>query len=335
MTTDQSLLHRFVISQLDNAGLDRAQLIRDAGLPDWSMTGDDVHLPSATFSRLWEIGEHRLGPDVALQVARRYELSSLGLYDYLFASAPTLGAGLATCGPHITAVTTNHRFDLVAENENESTLYLEMLDGDGRGRDHTQLWGLTAVLSRARRVVDGPLNPVRVSLRQAAPTHLDGFRAVFGSATVEFDAPTDSITFRAADLDLPLTTADPVLAAVLRPLAAALPPPPTLASAWPERVAAAVDKAIEAGEVSLNSVARILRISPRTLQRRLTEAGTTWRAELDRARSARLSRAVSAGSLPLTGTRQAELLGYSDAGSARRAARRWSAGSHPVRRLTS
>ncbi|MFD4458689.1 AraC family transcriptional regulator ligand-binding domain-containing protein [Nocardia sp. NPDC058480] len=329
MATDQSLLHRFVISQFDAAGLDRAQLIRDTGVPDWSMTGHDVHLPSATFSRLWEIGEHRLGPDVALQVARRYKLSSLGLYDYLFASAPTLGAGLATCGPYITAVTTNHRFDLVSEAEGESTLYLEMLDGEGRGRDHTQLWGLSAVLSRARRVVDDPLNPVRISLRQAAPARVDGFRAVFGSATLEFDAPADSMTFRATDLDLPLTTADPVLAAVLQPLAAALAPPPTLASAWPERVADALDEAIEAGVVSLDTVARILNVSPRTLQRRLTESGTTWRAELDRARSARLSQAVS-----LSGTRQAELLGYSDAGSLRRAARRW-AGAHPVRAITS
>ncbi|WP_328662791.1 AraC family transcriptional regulator [Nocardia salmonicida] len=332
MATDQSLLHRFVISQFGAAGLDRAQLIRDTGVPDWSMTGNDVHLPSATFSRLWEVGEHRLGADVALQVAQRYELSSLGLYDYLFASAPTLGSGLATCGPYITAVTTNHRFDLV-EAEEESTLYLDILDGEGRGRDHTQLWGLSAVLSRARRVVDAPLNPVRVSLRQAAPAHVEGFRAVFGTATLEFDAPTDSMTFRTADLDLPLTTADPVLAAVLQPLAAALAPPPTLASAWPRRVADALDQAIEAGEVSLDSVARILTVSPRTLQRRLTESGTTWRAELDRARSARLSEAVSAGSL--SGARQAELLGYSDAGSLRRAARRWSSGSHPIGPVTS
>ncbi|TCJ96628.1 AraC family transcriptional regulator [Nocardia alba] len=333
MATDQSLLHRFVISQLGAAGLDRAQLIRDLGVPDWTMTGHDVHLPSATFSRLWEVGEHRLGPDVALQVARRYELSSLGLYDYLFASAPTLGSGLATCGPYITAVTTNHRFDLVADNEHESTLYLEMFDGEGRGRDHTQLWGLSAVLSRARRVVDAPLNPVRVSLRQAAPPSVDGFRAVFGSATLEFDAATDSMTFRSADLNLPLTTADPVLAAVLEPLAAALAPPPTLTSAWPSRVAEALDEAIEGGVVSLDSVAKILTISPRTLQRRLAESGTTWRAELDRARSTRLARASPGGEL--SGTKQAQLLGYSDAGSLRRAARRWSAGSRPGPNVTS
>ncbi|MFI6041276.1 AraC family transcriptional regulator ligand-binding domain-containing protein [Nocardia sp. NPDC051321] len=324
MGTDQVLLHRFVISQLSAAGLDRDRLIRETGLPEWTMAGDDVHLPSHTFSRLWEIGEHGLGdPDVALNVARRYQLPTLGLYDYLFSTAPTLGAGLATCGPYVTAVTTNHRFDLVTERDGEVTLYLDMIRGEGRGRDLTQLWGLTAVLSRARRVVREPIVPLRISLRQSAPAKMETFIEVFGTAAIEFDAPVDAMVFRASDMDLPLTTSDPVLAAILRPLAEALPPPPPLATAWPERVATALADALETGDTSLDQVARRLATSPRTLQRRLMEAGTTWRQELDRARTARLSKATSGG--PLSRSRQAELLGYSDAGSMRRAARRWTA----------
>ncbi|MEV5838686.1 AraC family transcriptional regulator [Nocardia sp. NPDC052112] len=322
MGTDQVLLHRFVISQLMDAGLDRDRLIRDTGLPEWTMVGADVHLPSHTFSRLWELGEHGLGdPNVALHVASRYKLSSLGLYDYLFSTAPTLGAGLATCGPYVAAVTTNHRFDLVVENEHEVTLYLDMIDGEGRGRDLTQLWGLTAVLSRARRVVREPLIPLRVTLRQQAPAEIDTFVEVFGTTAIEFDAPVDAMTFRAADMELPLTTSDPVLAAVLQPLADALPPPPPLATAWPDRVATVLAEALAEGTVSLDRVARRLATSPRTLQRRLMEAGTTWRMELERARNARLAQASVAGTA-LSRPRQAELLGYSDVGSMRRAARR-------------
>jgi len=319
--TDQVLLHRFVISQLTAAGLDRDRLIRETGLPEWTMVGEDVHLPSHTFSRLWELGEHALGdPNVALRVASRYELNTLGLYDYLFSTAPTLGSGLATCGPYVAAVTTNHRFDLVTENEHEVTLYLDMINGEGRGRDLTQVWGLAAVLSRAQRVVRIPLVPLRVALRQRAPAKIDTFIEVFGTLAIEFDAPVDAITFRASDMELPLTTSDPMLATVLQPLADALPPPPPLATAWPERVAAAVADALAEGEVSLDRVARRLATSPRTLQRRLMEAGTTWRLELERARNTRLAQANADG--PLSRTRRAELLGYSAVGSMRRAARR-------------
>jgi len=319
MGTDSTLLHRFVVEQLTDAGLDRPRLLRECGLPEWVMCGAPAHVPGSQFSRLWEIGERWLDvPDVALHVASRYELTATRLYDYLFTSAPTVGSGLATCGPYVTAVTANHRFDLVEENDGETTLYLDMIDGEGRGRDLTQLWGLVAVLTRARKVIDVPLIPLRVSLRQDAPRSARAFAEVFGTRAIEFGAPVDAMTFRVTDMEVPLCTADPVLADVLKPLAETLPPPPALSHAWAERVAAALDEALDRGEVSLDRVARQLATSPRTLQRRLTEAGTTWRQELDRAR---LRRATAAG--PLSRSRQARLLGYSDAASMRRAAQRW------------
>ncbi|UGT63879.1 AraC family transcriptional regulator [Nocardia asteroides] len=333
MSTDQVLLHRFVIEQLAAAGVDPRRLAREAGLPEWALTGDSGHLPSPTFSRLWEVAAHALGdPDVALRVGGNFQLSSLGLYDYLFSTAPTLGAGLATSDPYVTAVTTNHRFHLLADNEREVTLYLDMLDGEGPGRDLTQLWGLIASLTRARRAVRGPIVPLKVGLRQQAPSRQGVYREAFGTGAVEFGAAYDGITFRAADMDLPLVTADSALAAVLRPLADALPPPPPLRAVWPRRVAAALERAMDEGDVSLERVARALALSPRTLQRRLAEAGTTWRRELDRARDARLRRAVAVG--PMNRSRQAELLGYSDAASMRRAARRWSAARRGPTTLT-
>ncbi|MGW0251708.1 AraC family transcriptional regulator ligand-binding domain-containing protein [Nocardia goodfellowii] len=329
MGTDQTLLHRFAIAQLTAAGIDRNRLIRECGIPEWTLTGDGVHLPSETFWRVWEIGARWLDdPDVALRVASRYQPKALRLYDYLFISAPTVGAGLATCGPYIAAVTTNHRFDLF-DTGSGPTLRVDMVDGAGRARDQTHQWGLAAVLSRARRVVDAPLIPAKVSLRQRAPRRLDVYREVFGDTTFDFDADLDAMTFRESDMRLPLTTADPDLAEVLRPLAAALPPPPPLTSAWPERVAVAIGEVLGEGEVSLEQVARRLATSPRTLQRRLAEAGTTWRRELDRARHARLASATARG--PLSRGRQAELLGYADATSMRRAALRWSVASHAQR----
>ncbi|MVU78176.1 AraC family transcriptional regulator [Nocardia sp. ET3-3] len=322
MGTDQTLLHRFVIAQLTAAGLDRGRLIRECGVPEWTLSGPGVHVPSATFGRLWEIAARWLDdPEVGLRVGSRYELKATGLYDYLFSTAPTVGAGLATCGPYVSAVTTNHRFTFVEGAGGESTLFLDMVDGEGRARELTHAWGLSAVLGRARRVVDAPLNPIRVSLRQRAPRDLETYREVFPGAIIDFGMPTDSMTFRAADLALPLVTADPALAEVLKPLAEALPPPPPLETAWPERVAVAIAEGMDSGEISLERIARRLLVSPRTLQRRLAEVGTTFRNEVDRARHARLVEAAATG--PLSRSQQARLLGYTDAGSARRTGLRW------------
>ncbi|MEV0245685.1 AraC family transcriptional regulator ligand-binding domain-containing protein [Nocardia sp. NPDC050712] len=322
MGSNQVLLHRFVIAQLVAAGLDRDRLIRESGLPEWAMVrGPDLHVPSQILTRLWELAEPGTGPDIALWVGQRYELNRLGLYDYLFASAPTLGAGLATCDQYITAVSTNHRFQLIADDR-ETSLHLSMAEGEGRGRDLTLQFGLAGVLHRARRTLSAPLAPIRVQLRQPAPADLDRWRAVFGTTALEFDAADDCLTFRTEDMALPLITADPMLAAVLRPLAEALPPAPPVVAGWTQLVARALDDALTTGEVSLDVVAHRLATSPRTLQRRLREAGTTWRAELDLARSTRLRRATTAG--PLSRARQAQLLGYANADSMRRAARRLS-----------
>ncbi|WP_194814885.1 AraC family transcriptional regulator ligand-binding domain-containing protein [Nocardia sp. XZ_19_385] len=322
MGSNQVLLLRFVITQLVAAGLDRGHLVRDSGFPEWALeTGPDLHVPSAILTRLWELAEHGTGPDIALWVGQRYELNRLGLYDYLFSSAPTLGAGLATCDPYITAVSTNHRFELVS-GDRETSLRLSMFEGEGRGRDLTLQFGLAGVLHRARRTLATPVAPIRVSLRQSAPPDLERCAEVFGTTALEFDADEDCLTFRTEDMALPLTTADPMLAAVLRPLAEALPPPPALAAGWSQLVAKALEEALSEGEVSLELVAHRLAISPRTLQRRLREADTTWRTELDRARGIRLRQATTAGQL--NRARQAQLLGYANADSMRRAARRWS-----------
>jgi len=127
-------------------------------------------------------------------------------------------------------------------------------------------------------------------------------------------------------LELPLRTADPQLAAILQRYAATLPTPPPRATSWRDHLAAVLAAALDDDSATLEGVARRMYMSPRSLQRRLAEHGTTWRSELDRARRRRYETA-RAGE-PLTRSEQAALLGYEDRRSARRAVQRWAADSH-------
>ncbi|MFE3445176.1 AraC family transcriptional regulator [Nocardia sp. NPDC059180] len=320
MGTDNVVVHRYVIGELSRAGIDQHQLIRELALPDWALASNNAYVSSQFLTRLWEVAEHELGDaDIAIKVAQRFRLSRLGLYDYLFTCSPTLAEGLAAATRYITSVSTNHHCSVVTDEAGDLSFSLDMIHGAGRGRDHTQLMGLAGALTRCRLVLDAPLEPLRVALRRPAPRKMDAYADVFGSAAIEFDAPFDAITFRAADARRRLITSDPALARVLRPLADALPPPPPLPTTWVDQVAAALSQSLDAGEVSLQIVAQRMMTSPRTLQRRLGEAGTTWRHELDRARAARLAEQGE-----LTRDRQAQILAYADPGSIWRATRRWS-----------
>lgn len=322
-TTYRLSLHRFAITELTANGLDTDWLLREAGIPHWSMRDGDIQVPSPAYARLWEVAARALDdPLVPARLGCRFALGAGGLCDYLFSTSATIGEGLATVGPFISDITTNHRLSRTEEDNGDITFGFEIIEGDDTARDLTHLWAVASLPGRARRVAAGPFDAVGVRLRQRAPRNYADLHDLVGTRAIEFGASDDSITFRAADMDIPLTTADPVLRAILEKAAATVPPPPPLASAWVDQVSEALAEALVAGDASLATVARRLMVSRRTLQRRLTEAGTTWRQELDRARLERLRRADTVGQ-QLGRARQAEILGYSGPQAIRRAARRW------------
>ncbi|MFE3192629.1 AraC family transcriptional regulator ligand-binding domain-containing protein [Nocardia sp. NPDC059240] len=323
-TTDNVLLPRSVLRHAVDAGLDARRLARASGLPGWSLGGgEEYRVHSAGYLRTWEVVEHGLGdPDAALRIAERYAIGQVGLYDYLFTTAATLGEGLALCGPFVGAISTNFYFEPGTETEDEVSFEVTMINGDGRGRELAMQWALAAIFMRARLVTTTPVHPARVEFRQRAPRDRTRLVDVFGTTAIDFDAPVDGITVRKADLETPLRTADGRLGAILRTHAAATQPvPPRRATSWTDHLAIAIGIALEDNSATVDRVAARLYMSRRSLQRRLSEHGTTWRAELERARRHRYEVAVAAGTA--TGADPAALLGYRDRRSARRAVRRW------------
>ncbi|MFF5035562.1 helix-turn-helix domain-containing protein [Nocardia salmonicida] len=89
---------------------------------------------------------------------------------------------------------------------------------------------------------------------------------------------------------------------------------------WRTMLRAVLVATIAERSPTLAGVSARLGISPRTLQRRLDDAGTSWRAEVDsvRAEQARLL------DLGLSQRMVATRLGYRDERSLRRAQQRWS-----------
>src|SRR5947209_6313783 len=75
-----------------------------------------------------------------------------------------------------------------------------------------------------------------------------------GTRRVDFGAPAATFTFRTADLDLPLPTADPVLATILGRYAAVFPAPEP--ATWQKRFQQLLDEALDAGSPSLGEMAR-------------------------------------------------------------------------------
>ncbi|MFJ4649716.1 AraC family transcriptional regulator ligand-binding domain-containing protein [Nocardia sp. NPDC088792] len=301
-------------------GVDVRQLLRDAAAPEALLSSAHGMVTTPTYLRLWERAEFaQEAPEVGLRIAETYRIGRFGIFDYLFTTAATVADGLAAVRNSGSPMATNHRYRPGTDaREDERTTVLEMAEAEGRGADLTVQAAYASTLARIRHATGQPVTPTRITLRQPPPRRSGAFYDAFGTDRVEFRAPADSFTLRVADLALPLRTADPVLADIVRAHADSLPTPFLDRPRWVEQVHTALLEALTTGEASLATVARRLTVSPRTLQRRLAESGTTWRQELDLARRTLADRTPTA-----TKSALAHRLGYSDARALRRAARRW------------
>ncbi|MVU81371.1 AraC family transcriptional regulator [Nocardia sp. ET3-3] len=316
---DSILMARFALQRAARAGLDPDRIARLAGVPAWREGGESTRVSSRYCLRVWELLERETGdPDVALRVSEESDTGEFGLLEYLFLSAETLGAALDACVRHTGSLTTSYSFRVAERTEHEVRYEVRSGVEDCRGRELLVQAAFALLVARGRAATRCPVVPAQVSLRQQAPAELGAFIELFGTRAIDFGGPVDTLTLRTTDLALPMKSADPELTAVLLSYAATLPATPELGVTWLDQLGDALDAALADGVATLEVVARRLLTSPRSLQRRLADAGTSWRREVDRARRRRLQRAEH-----LPRAQQAEFLGYADPASLRRAVNRW------------
>jgi AraC-like DNA-binding protein len=307
------------------SGTDPGGLARDAQLPIWILDAGLPMIPARTQLRLWEAAERAIGiRHLPLAVAAQAEVSKLGLYGYLFATAGTLREALRAGLEFVHLVSTCSQLRVEAESDREVTYSCRPIGPGGRGADLGLQFCVGSFCTLASRAAERAVYPARVEFAQPAPRSHGAFTEMFGTGRVDFGAPVTAFTFTASDLDSPMRAADPVLARILRRYAASLPMPAPVT--WYEHFRNVLEEAIDQGLPSLEATARRMAVSPRTLQRRLFEHGTTWRAELESARQHR-ARAAAADSGRATPEELAGRLGYAGPRSVRRAMKRWCDGA--------
>jgi AraC-like DNA-binding protein len=171
------------------------------------------------------------------------------------------------------------------------------------------------------------LRPLEVRFTCEGPANKREYDRLLG-CRVRFGQKSNVLVFARSDLEIPLQSAQPDLAEYLGGLARAelegLPHQPSDPSS---EVRSLVAAAIARGEdVSLPSVARVLGVSIRTLQRRLLGDATDFQHVVDEVRASAAVELLRSGDLGLAAV--ADRVGYADVGSLRRAFYRW-AGKPP------
>ncbi len=180
------------------------------------------------------------------------------------------------------------------------------------------------VVGLARRGTGGRIDPKRLELRGATGNR-QLYKRHFG-CPVKLDARQNTIVFARADLDRPFLTHNADLFATLAPQLDADLAQAAASRAIGEQVKGMLKRLLAGRRPGIEDVARELRTSSRTLQRRLAEDGATFQQLVQEARRELARHYLQHSSLELNET--AYLLGYEDAHSFFRAFHGWE-GSSP------
>jgi len=152
------------------------------------------------------------------------------------------------------------------------------------------------------------------------PDDLRPYEAYFGG-TVRFDQPVTRVVIDAEYLGLPMRKSDPGLLALMDQQAEQLlrevATLPAMVEGWRKTLV----PLIREGQTSLAALAKAHHTSPRSLQRRLSEHGTTFQKLLDQTRQHLAEGHLKEGKLDLAEI--ALLLGYSEQSAFTRAFRTW------------
>ncbi|GAA0782979.1 AraC family transcriptional regulator [Roseibium denhamense] len=170
----------------------------------------------------------------------------------------------------------------------------------------------------ARTATRRKIVPLKVKLREV-PKELAAYRSFFG---VPFKtADRDEVVFRSEDLHLPFLSVNDAMFDIFEPILRQRLSDLAQAASLTDRVRACLTEMLASGIAGVGDVAERLAVSPRTLQRKLAQEGTSFQQLLNEVRE-------QAARTYLQKTRYSNaeiafLLGYDDPNSFIRAYHNW------------
>jgi len=286
-------------------------------------------LDYAALASLYEAAARLAGDEAfGLRVGLGTRPQMYGLLGYAAAHAATLGEALSRLAALGGAWTDAVAFELRSERGAAVLRYRDQegVPAGARRQECEQM--MAALLTFARSAAGEDLRPVEVRFEHDAPADCRAHRDIF-SCTLLFGAPATELLFGEAALARRLPAADPTLGELIRGQAEAAIGRRSVGPPLLRALRALVLDGVRAGRApSLETAAAALGLGPRTLQRRLGEHGTSWRAVLDRERIGEAKALLADPRLGLA--RIAFRCGFSEASAFHRAFRRI-AGTTPRR----
>jgi AraC-like DNA-binding protein len=302
-------------------GVEVEALLHEIGLSASALDDYDHRIPEAARARMWiEAAEQSRDPSFGLHVAERSQVGAYDVLDYSLYFSSTLREAIERLMRFHRVLCDAWAFKFTVQG---GAVRLRRVERTPPAEAEAVFAGLTL---RARALTQAGA-PREVRFAHAAPADTAPHEAMF-QCPVRFGRPASEIVFDAKDLALPVRTANPGVDRILdRYMTEILERLPKNES-FVERARAAVSRTLRSAPPTLERTARELHASPRTLQRKLAEQGSSHSEVVDSVRREMAERLVADSRVSITEI--AFLLGFTDVSGFRRMYKRWT-GVSPAR----
>lgn len=306
------------VDYVEKRGVPRQAVLEAAGLDEAALADPDGRIPLLAMYDGIEAAHAATGDAcLGLHFATSLELEDMDALGFLMITSPTFGEVLERVFRYQRMWAEGEHYEMLVEGERARVTYEQY--GPPRPA-HVQM----AQMSFCDFVVNGSrfipgLEFECVCFRHERPPEAAEYERVLG-VPIEFGAPYNEVRFPTRLLQLPLPDANAALCNFFdrytRDKLEQLPGESSIVA----RVRSLLRKQLPEGQVKLEHLAGRLHMSPRTLQRRLGEEGTSLHAELDEVRRQQALYFLDAG---VAIAELSWLLGYSDPSAFHRAFKRW------------
>ncbi|SFM00540.1 AraC family transcriptional regulator [Marinobacter zhejiangensis] len=298
--------------------LDHREMLREVGLPEDLLEQPEILISYSLMAQLLENCARKTGyPLFSLEYGVFQGAAMLGELFYLIKNAETVGDSLRELMLYYHLHSRGGQVTAAIESG------MVVLSYEPRLRDCVptrQAVELAVGVGQAllKMLLGAKWQPAGVHFRSGPSCAPQAYQRILG-LTPQFNSTTNGWVFDARLLEVPLSNSDPKLHTLMREHIEKMDE--LAASELPAYVQTLIRHFLPNGRVTVDFIANYMTLSSRSLQRYLTDEGTSFQTLLDETRQSMAERYLSESAISLT--QLAAILGYSGLAAFSRAFQRW------------
>lgn len=305
---------------LQSRNVSYANVLRTAQITAAQLDSEHAELPLETILAILDAAALATGsPCFGAEWSEAFEPGATGTYGYLLRNAPNIRDALDVTVRYLSLVI--HPVAVALKSEGVTTVLTWRLVPRLQSRATQYLLFATgATVARLRSAAGGNWDPIHVELTCPELPCKALLKRVLGPS-IAFGASETRIFIATNTLDRCNAAADPRLFQLLQDLGDRMLRERHTEHGYPHFIMRAISRRLGHGEVTLESMAREMGTTPRTMQNRLNSDGTSFEDLLQSTKQQLAEEYLRDTDLPLNEI--ALLLGFSELSAFSRACHRW------------